>query len=85
MGESPVGLVALEYGPDPHPAQPACWSANRSQHLDFQGAGPPCLGGGPGDGAGNAEVVHANPPRLDPDPLVPQGAGNTAQMGGGKN
>lgn len=30
-------------------------------------------------------MVHGPPPRPAPDPLVPQGAGNTAQMGGGKN
>lgn len=30
-------------------------------------------------------VLHGNPPRLAPDPLVPLGPGNTAQMGGGKN
>lgn len=39
----PVGLAAVEHDHDPHPAQPACWSANLSLHPDFLGAGIPDL------------------------------------------
>lgn len=77
----PADQASEEHDHDPHPAQPACWSGNLSQHPDFLGAGHPCLGGDPA----SAVVFHGNPPRLAPDPRGPRGTGNTAQMGGGKN
>lgn len=77
----PAGQAAEGCDHDPHPAQPACWSGNLSQHPDFLAADPPCLGEDPA----SPGVLHGNPPRLAPDPLVPLGPGNTAQMGGGKN
>lgn len=76
-----VFLAAVGRDHDPHPAQPACWSANLSQHPDFLGAGPPCLQGTPV----STGVFHGTPPRAAPDRPVPLGLGNTAQMGGGKS